>query len=365
MKGLARYIVRDIFIEHLFRFRNWARRTLTDLLFNKSRITTGNQTKTGKILFVRLDGKYGDSIISQYLYNIIKLSIGTEIYMLSKNRESIEFFNHDIDHYILCNKPRRALHLYRAYKQIHNIHFDHVIYLGKEAKDRELILLRYIKTSNLISGDRRIRFASHFLIPEKKIIHYKQRCDNVLAYLGIPSDESNTSTLSIPKEEVDKITSKIDLPSKFIYFNPYGAGSQRKFTAEHIHKIESIVKIELPEHCIVTQSYEHLPLSADKTDSNTYLFTTKSFNEILTLISLSEFVITVDTATSHAATALGKSSIVFYNPDPDNYAEWNANSIHSKPIFSKKPRKQLLPNINNIDFSDLITALKPYNKALD
>jgi len=358
MKSWARHLVREILIEHLFQFRNRTRRWLTDLFFNKKRPSKIKDQKTGNILFIRLDGKYGDSIISQYLYKKLKSELNSELYMLSKNKKSIEFFQHNIDHFIICNKPRRALHLYRAYKQLRKINFDYVIYLGKETKDRELILLRYINTFCFISGDRRIKFTDHFLILTNEAIHYKQRCNNVLISLGITPENTEAPSLIIPTKEINRVKSEINIPSKFIYLNPYGAGSQRKFTEKNIHKIESIIREHLPEYCVITQSYKHHPLSISTKSRNIYLFTTKSFNEILILISLSEFVITVDTATSHAATELGKRSIVFYNSDPVNYTEWNANSTDSMPIFSKKPEKQKLPNINNIDFKDLISALK-------
>ena len=124
--------------------------------------------------------------------------------MLSKNRESIEFFSEEIDHYILCHNPRRAWHLYKAYSAIRSIHFDYVIYLGKQTKDRELVLLRQINTNCLIVADKRIQFADKYLLNSSPT-HYKERCKNLLRELGIPNKRTDTSSINIPDNEKEKM----------------------------------------------------------------------------------------------------------------------------------------------------------------
>jgi len=362
MKTLLRHIIRGIIIEHLFIFRNRARRALTDLLFNhpRSRTTTHNSS-TGKVLFLRLDGKYGDSLISQFLYKTIKDKLNAEIYMLSKNRESIEFFSEEIDHYILCHNPRRAWHLYKAYSAIRSIHFDYVIYLGKQTKDRELVLLRQINTNCLIVADKRIQFADKYLLNSSPT-HYKERCKNLLRELGIPNKRTDTSSINIPDNEKEKIRSLLYGHTKIIYFNPYGSGSQRKLSNQRVSEITHLISQSIPDHTIIIQSKIHSELSLSKEGPSTYIFTTNNFNDILTLVSLSKLIITVDTATSHAATVFNKSSIVFYNPDPENYTEWNANSIKSTPIFSS-PVPSEPPNSGNFDNQDLLKSIISYKNS--
>ena len=362
MRKLLKHIIRGIIIEHLFILRNRARRAITDILFNYPKTHTPPLHSSGNILFVRLDGKYGDSIISQFLYSEIKSKLGLKIYMLSKNRESIEFFSEEIDQYIICHNTRRLIHLFNAYRKIKDIYFDHVVYLGKQIKDRELILLKHIRTANLITGDKRIRFADSILLNDTPI-HYQERCHNLLRILDIKHEDSQPekTVIHIPEIESNKIIALLNSQENIIYFNPYGSGSQRRLSSQRASEIHSIISEILPKHILITQSETQSELSISKENQNSLTFKTRTFNDILSLISLCKLVITVDTATSHAATALDKNSIVFYNPNNTNYIEWNANSDKSTAIFSNKRHNKTI-SIDDFENNDLSNALLAYKK---
>lgn len=355
--SIARYIVREIILESIFIFRNFLRRSITNLIFNRARVITKAKQTSGKILFIRFDSKYGDSIVSQFVLEKIKKELNSEIYVLTKNKQSIDFFSEVVDYFIICKNPRRMSQLFNSYKEISSIHFDYVIHLDKNIKDRELIFLRYVKSNSVITADFRIKFANKYLLQKGEVVHFRKRCINLLNALNIHTDPNDSTQLKIPGLYTEKIKRLTKSLGKIIYFNPYGSGSQRKLSTIKINEIKSSVEKIFPNFSIIIQSEKHGNLSIKRVNNGTLIFKTNTFNDILALIDISIFVISVDTATSHAATALNKPSIIFYNPDKENYIEWNADSEKSTPIFSKIYKGRVLSDINNYPVTELDRAL--------
>jgi ADP-heptose:LPS heptosyltransferase len=310
-----------------------------------------------KILFIRLDSKYGDSIVSQFALEKIKKELNSKIYVLTKNKNSIDLFSRIVDCFIICKNPRRMIQLYKSYKELSGIRFDYVIHLDKNIKDRELILLRYIKATSVITADTRVKFATKYLIQKGEVIHARKRYINLLNAMNIQTNGNESTQLKIPDTYVKKLSQLTEKIGKIIYFNPYGSGSQRKLSAIKIDEIKNNIKKTFPRHSILIQSKEHRELSIKNIDDNVYIFETNAFNDILAIIGISVFVVSVDTATSHAATALGKSSIVFYLENKENYIEWNADSDRSLPIFSKRKKGRVLSDINNFSNDELSDSL--------
>lgn len=355
--NIARYLIREILIESILIFRNFLRRFVTNLLFNRAKAKIKTKRISKKILFIRLDSKYGDSIVSQFALEKIKKELNSQIYVLTKNKKSIDFFSEIVNHFIICNNPRRIIQLYQSYKELSGIHFDYVIHLDKNIKDRELILLRYIRATSVITADTRVKFATRYLLQKGEVIHARERYVNLLNTMNIHTSGNESTKLKIPNayiKKIDRLTEKI---GKIIYFNPYGSGSQRKLSAIKIDEIKKHLQEIFPNFSILLQSKEHRKLSIKGAGANVYVFKTNSFNDILALIDISVFVVSVDTATSHAATALGKPSIVFYNTNKENYIEWNADSDKSLPIFSKKQKGKVLSDINNFSNYELKNSL--------
>ena len=362
---IAKYLVREILLESIFIFRNFLRRFITNLFFNRARVKTKTKQASKKILFIRLDSKYGDSIVSQFSLEKIKKELNSQIYVLTKNKESIDFFSRIVDCFIICQNPRRIIQLYQSYKDLSGIHFDYAIHLDKNIKDRELILLRYIKATSVITADTRVKFANKYLIQKGEVIHARKRYINLLNAMNIQTSGNESTKLEIPNTYVKKMTQLTEKIEKIIYFNPYGSGSQRKLSTIKIAEIKNHIQEIFPNFSILIQSKEHRELSIKGAEANVYVFETNSFNDILALIDISVLVISVDTATSHAATALGKPSIVFYNTNKENYIEWNADSVRSLPIFSKKQKGKVLSDINNFSNDELNDSLIKIKDAIN
>ncbi len=362
---IAKYLVREILLESIFIFRNFLRRFVTNLFFNRARAKTKTKQTSKKILFIRLDSKYGDSIVSQFALEKIKKELNSQIYVLTKNKESIDFFSRIVDYFVICKNPRRIIQLYQSYKELSGIHFDYVIHLDKNIKDRELILLRYIKATSVITADTRVKFATQYLIQKGEVIHARKRYINLLNAMNIQTSGNESTQLEIPNTYVKKMAQLTEKIGKIIYFNPYGSGSQRKLSAIKIDEIKNHIQEIFPNFSILIQSKEHRELSIKGAGASVYAFETNAFNDILALIDISIFVISVDTATSHAATALGKPSIVFYNTNKENYIEWNADSVRSLPIFSKKQKGKVLSDINNLSNDELNNSLIKIKDAIN
>ena len=355
--NIARYLIREILFESILIFRNSLRRFITNLFFNRARVIMRPRQVSKKILFIRLDSKYGDSIVSQFALEKIKKELNSKIYVLTKNKNSIDLFSRIVDCFIICKNPRRMIQLYKSYKELSGIRFDYVIHLDKNIKDRELILLRYIKATSVITADTRVKFATKYLIQKGEVIHARERYINLLNAMNIQTNGNESTQLKIPDTYVKKLSQLTEKIGKIIYFNPYGSGSQRKLSAIKIDEIKNNIKKTFPRHSILIQSKEHRELSIKNIGDNVYIFETNAFNDILVIVGISVFVVSVDTATSHAATALGKPSIVFYLENKENYIEWNADSDRSLPIFSKRKKGRVLSDINNFSNDELSDSL--------
>lgn len=362
---IAKYLVREILLESIFIFRNFLRRFVTNLFFNRTRAKIKTKSISKRILFIRLDSKYGDSIVFQFALEKIKKELNSQIYVLTKNKESIDFFSRIVDYFIICKNPRRIIQLYQSYKELSEIHFDYVIHLDKNIKDRELILLRYIKATSVITADTRVKFATQYLIQKGEVIHARKRYINLLNAMNIQTSGNESTQLEIPNTYIKKLEKLTEKTGRIIYFNPYGSGSQRKLSAIKINEIRNHIQEIFPNFSILIQSKEHRELSIKGADASVYTFETNSFNDILALINISVFVISVDTATSHAATALDKPSIVFYNTNKENYIEWNADSVRSLPIFSKKQKGKVLSDIGNFSNDELNNSLIKIKAAIN
>ncbi|WP_221075307.1 glycosyltransferase family 9 protein [Agarivorans aestuarii] len=331
-------LIKDNILGRLFRFRDKVNFTLGRFLFDKSP-STKDLTTVASILFVRGDGKIGDSIVSSFVYREIKRQQpGIKLGVLCTSNSKKLF---DTDPYIdfVHEYPKRPKlwQVKRLLRQVPT--YDAVIFLPEVMKARDFLMLRCLKAKANIGVAKSVRLINYNIAQQVAGKHSQQYFVEAANQLGFTiSDFSYRFNLPemVEQSVLDFLGSK---KGKYIAINGFGNTHKRSFTKSRLIEVLLALKEYFPSYPIivlaspVSQSLVSTVTSA--LDNVFCIKNTESIQQNAALIKHSKLFISVDTATVHLARCFEVPMVAIYRQEPANFAMWSPNYQPTESIFTR------------------------------
>lgn len=322
--------------------------------------------KQKKILFVNLNKKLGDAVVSSCLFKELKkIYPDYKIYVLiSKATEDIYGYNSHIDKVISLTNSKKfrrfQLYLYLPYLILCN--FDLVINVEYNIKKYLAKYFSLIKAGKIIISDKRWfnLIKCEPLKWEYDIGHISEVYKKLLKQLNT-KDVLINYELNIPNKYLIEVENFIAVNNKenkkILLINPQGSIDNRTLTDSYLNKlVEEITK--KTDYKIVLLSYKRKYNIENKDVS---VFNVKNILETASMVKLSDLILTVDTSIVHIADVFNKKMIVLHdnrtNETNDGYCMNNFvlwGSINSKTI---KIMAKSGFGVNDIDINNILENL--------
>ncbi len=342
--------------------RDKVRRKLGVLLFDaKVEKAICPITDLQHIVFIRWDAKWGDAIVSSVMIGPLRQAYpGIKLTVVTSATLSGYFKNYlDVDQVIeVLAKPSYG-QLKHLANQLGTV--DLLIHFNLHMKMKDLYLLYKVQAKTVAGLDDKVGRVNLKLGKLTQQQHFSQKFVMLLRCLGVKEDRPNYQVPLNAKRVAlaqQYLASKTRLP--LLVINAYGRGRSRRLNPAHTRKIISAILKILPGLNIAVLAapdaqteVEKLCLDVSK-DNVFYYPQSETIYDAIALVSLADWVISVDTAIVHIASGLDKPLLALYNPDELNYADWHPNSDKAIICFSEQVSP---PDINALVWQNLLSSL--------
>jgi len=324
-----------------------------------------------KILFINLNKKIGDAVVSTLIFREIKKQYpDTKITILISNAtKQIYEENKHIDKIISLTDSKifRRFQLFSYILYLFLQHFDLVINVELYIKKYVVSFIKLLRTKEVILSDKR-RFDLIKCIPliwdyNDSLGHITQVYIKLLNILGI-KNVSAKYDVTVSQQYLNKckdFINKTELNNKkILLINPEGAEKERNITNKNLN----ILVNEIEKNCnykIIILSYKNDYLK--NFNNKIYIFKTKNIMDTIAIVYLSDLILTVDTSIVHIADCFDKQMIALYNNrenDAIKYYKYNIMVWGSKNNKTITMKPDIGKNINDIPIDSIIKNLKNF-----
>lgn len=314
-----------------------------------------------RIVLVRWDAKWGDSIVSSFVfrewrktYPNIKIDVITTPNMSGLFKE---YFG--VDQIYEINKRPSYTELKNLAVEIGSA--DLLVHLSKVLKMKDLYFMSKFQT-NIIAGlDDKVRLINLKLGEISAGKHFSEKFKLLLEKTGVSAPDISyvIPNNADAQREVDIFIDEITSP--ILVLNPYGNGNSRKLNHDKIKDIINIIFSMKSDICVILlmtpdKKSEVLSICENYEDVYCYL-NTQSIYDSIAIMRHASWIISVDTATVHIAAALNKKLIAIYNQDQENFLEWGPNSKFAVSVFSENVEPKNINFINIKKIEDVVNKL--------
>lgn len=344
--------------------RDIIRRKIGIYLFDYSKKTT-TIDDIKSIVIVRWDAKYGDAIVSSWIFRELKkthpnlhISVITTPGMAWLFRD---YFGADF----VYETPKRPSYyqLFKLSKELTEV--DLVIHFSKYLKLKDLFFLRNINARHVASLDDAISLVDIKLGESTKNLHFREKFLALTSLLGITSPDMTYIIPAILSCEagVEKFWPK---NRDILCFNPYGSNNSRRLDAQSIERILSFLSREFPNLlcCVIyapSDKKEVEQICSRYSETAIYYKNSTHIGDAIAQMRRSKAVLSVDTATVHIANGLGKPLFAIYNGEQENL-EWYSTGTMDHSIYAILSYP---PDINLISFEQFEVEFRDWWKKIE
>ena len=316
-----------------------------------------------RVVLVRWDAKFGDAMVSSFLFRELrKANPDITIEVITTEALAPLFMEHwQADRVHLCNKRAGYLELERLARGLGAV--DLLIHFSKELKPKDLFFLKRLQPAHVAGLDDEPSCVDIKLREQCSGMHFSDKLAHLLRLCGV---EAVDTSYWIPHDEQRREAVQAIWPARYrhvVAFNPYGAGQARRLSEESICKVLSLIRTRGNQYgvCLL-----HSPAEREEVERIVERFrsqgvfhypASRSILDVIAQIEMADGVISVDTATVHIATGLGKALLGFYNPDVENYADWGPNNPLALSLFSMAARPFDINSLNWQQVDEAISLL--------
>lgn len=332
----------------------WDRKRKIKIITDKNFIDKNN---IKSILFLRYDGKIGDTIVNSLMFREIKKVYPNVKIGVVARGAAIDIIkeNPNVDEIYEYHKNRKRIKDLAL--KIKEEKYDLLIDFSEMLRVNEMMLINLCKAKinvgiekknwNLFDVSLNIRDFNK---------HVSELYIKILIFLGI--NNINSSYDVFPSNFLLK---KVGLENKkYCVFNPYAASKHRSFSTENIEKISKIILENPYEYLILIGNEEKVKilkkLNISK-ENKVKVIETKEMSEVAEIIKGADLIVSPDTSIVHLAKAFDKKMICIYRKElgkeDKNSTFWGPNSQKAKVIFvEEKVKNGEEININNINLNE-------------
>lgn len=320
-------------------FRRW----LGLKLFDRSQMQPADSRSIQKIVFLRWDAKWGDAIVSSFVFPALRRTYpDIRIEVVTTTEMSALFSDYfGIDNVHQIKKRPKYSALKALAERLGKV--DVLVHLSPRMKMKDLYFLKQVNASVVAGLDDDVNFVNLKLGKKTSSLHFADKFRALLSGLGVSQTDNISYQVPINPDSIERVKAFVaDTKSvQLIAFNPFGSGGSRKLSAESIRKALQILTRQFEHaHIVLLHSPETINTVEVVCESNEfnnviYHQDCRSIYDAIAMIKCADAVISVDTAIVHIATGLKKPVMGLYNPDKDNYAAWHPNQNNAETVFAK------------------------------
>ncbi|ELV7509507.1 glycosyltransferase family 9 protein [Aeromonas veronii] len=342
---LVDYMKRQVktLIRYLQKKRDDVRRKIGMLFFDKK--ITSRRVK--KILVMRLDAKWGDSIVSSFFFReAVKSNFDVTVLTVPS---LVSLYQDEFLASKVFSLPKRPgyISLYKLAKSIGDV--DAVIHLVDRMSMKDMFFIRLLRPGMVFSLDDDLELVNGKMGNVTKNISYANKYAFVLNEIGV-----NDVDLSyvIPKTTDDSI-----VPYD-VLFNPFGSTKNKSLTVEHANKTLSNLaeKFKNKRFGILSSPGTRnvaLLMKPQGMDNVSVVENITTIYDAISHIRCCKTLISVDTALVHIGDGLNKNIIAIF---PRNNTEFNPWLPADKPnisiLFSDANGSEV--DLNNFNINELL-----------
>lgn len=328
---------------------------LSFFLKNKNDTQINSET-IRSCLLIHDNNKLGDLIVLSALYRALATR-GIKLYIVSCSAGHV--FLHENQHikHLFIKKSNSIRDTLNVLKELKNIHFD-VVLDPFETFPRfsHSLLLSGLNATFILGFDKWYKryYSSYHPHDEDLHAHMSTRARIIIQSLfGDDTEFDEDYDLPVPAA-VDAEVRKFVGDSRVVVVNPLGAKKICRLTAEQITLIHRWIVENHPELRIIYTGHPD-DLSVININGIETL-PGKEFIHTIALVKYCNYVVSVDTALVHVASAYGRPTFALYpearNADYPSPLIWAPNNQHALQIISPTC------SVGDIDSHSLITGLQ-------
>lgn len=325
------------------------------------------------ILFINLNKKIGDAVVSTFIFREIKKQCpDTKITILISNAtKQIYERNEHIDKIVSLtdSKKFRRLQLFLYFPYLFLQHFDLAVNIELSVKKYLVHFIKFLRTKEVILSDKRkfdlIKCTPLIWDYNDTLGHITQVYIKLLNILGIKKNISTKYDVTVSQHHLNKCKDFINKNNlntkKILLINPEGAHKERQLSNEYIKQLVNEIKNKFDYNIVLLCYKRKYPSNFDK---NIFILNTKDIMESVTIVYLSDLIITVDTSIVHIADCYNKDMITLYpNTEKENnlFLKYGFISWCSTQNKTIKIQTDIDKNINDIPIESIITNLNKFN----
>lgn len=325
-------------------------RRLARLLFDR-RPHPGSPVTGGTVLFVRWDGKLGDSVVSSFVYRELRKSGHWQVLVATTPELAnlhAKVFNPDR---VLVTSVRPGWRsLFQLWRRLEGV--DVVVHLAGRLPPQELFFLWLLRPLQVYGLDDDLGWVTAKLGKATQGLTICERYAEVLRRMGIHAIDSSPALSSATRH------------GGYIAFNPYASRPEKSMGAVKAARTLSCLAEAFPDR-------QFRILSSPATDSiafslvqavareNVSLFEgLTTVNDAIAAVERAEAVISVDTGIVHVAVALKKPLVAIFPSldkahDPWRPSESDTVGVVLVPQDVESYRKTGRKNLDIFDESDV------------
>lgn len=324
--------------------------------------------KIKKMLFMRIDGKIGDYIISSFIFREIKKKYPhIQLDVISDNSlENLLKYNKNIDNYYTFNR-KKIKEWKEMIKKLKPNNYDVILDSTEGLKYKQVYFLNKMNAKVNIGYNKDNFFVYNENVKQSTTLRMKEIYCEMLKCVNI---EVTDTTYDVPissesEKKVDKFfreknIRQSDKNERVISVNFFGASSGRKTNLENSLVILKKLRKKYPDDKIVIldspsdreQIYETI---REINDKNVLFFEdSRTILDSISLINRSDLVVSLDTSILHLGEGLNRKVMAFYGPKL-NKNKWRIKEEGNILIDYTEKR------INDVDFEKVFDKLNYKN----
>lgn len=348
-------------IEKVRCLRDTLRRQVTRFLLDHE--PAASSDNRDQVVFVRWDGKLGDTIVLSWVYREIanrrpdlKVTVITHAALAGMHRD--DFGVQDV---MVSSKRPGLFEIFRLTRRIRHVRY--VVHLTENFRPRDFWFVRCVAPAVVVGLDDSVRSVNYKLGQKTQDLHFSQKLVPWFQSIGIRDPDTRYQIASHGEARQRVLSSWPG--GKVIGFCPFGAGVSRRLSEAKITALIEIMVRESDHAILLISDPQTRPVALRFVNgpNQARVFLLPDGGDLGVLfesIRLCDCVVTVDTAIVHIASGLNKPQLALYNPDvepPSNFAKWHPNSANAIPLFAERTTPQNIDALDDGKFEESFLRL--------
>ncbi len=300
---------------------------------------------TKSVLFIRMDGKVGDTVVSSFVYKALKDTFPQiKIAVLTlPNIDEIYRNNPFIDKVHHLEKRPSFSAIRRLCRSIPS--YETVVFPVRWLKPRDLYLLSQLNPSYVIGREEGLKLVNILIDKGNETTHGAKIFEEVLSVFGV--DNYSTDYFIRWSDSVEKeVDEFVRGVGPYIAINPYGNAKSRQIGRAKIGQMIQALSERYPQHAFIILVPPDPDLKKEVrgvidqfADVRVEMMEhANTIEHVIALIDHADLLVSVDTGTVHIATATKTPTVAIYRDDKDNFERWHPNSGVARAVFGR-PRR--------------------------